>query len=185
LALSARRAQVFDGIEFEHLFGFDSKFLLARNRAVSCDTHHFEHWYRTGRGGGGRQGVCQVTPLFLSCCHFHPLTLRSSPVGVFPKPENAVFVPIPITLRANDAERSGRASSLTAWLNVSLTYSLPTLFSFRIQSIFWKAPLHHLSESSPNSRARSITCSKCLTACSLMPRKRQQENRQMLHSGDI
>ncbi|KAN0115971.1 JAB1/Mov34/MPN/PAD-1 ubiquitin protease domain containing protein [Russula decolorans] len=31
----------------------------------------------------------------------------SSPVGVFPKPENAVFVPIPITLRANDAERSG------------------------------------------------------------------------------
>jgi len=31
----------------------------------------------------------------------------SSPVGVFPKPENAVFVPIPITLRTNDAERSG------------------------------------------------------------------------------
>ncbi|KAH9055603.1 Mov34-domain-containing protein [Lactarius vividus] len=31
----------------------------------------------------------------------------SSPVGVFPKPENAVFVPIPVTLRANDAERSG------------------------------------------------------------------------------
>ncbi|KAH9983568.1 Mov34-domain-containing protein [Russula compacta] len=31
----------------------------------------------------------------------------SSPVGVFPKPENAVFVPIPVTLRMNDAERSG------------------------------------------------------------------------------
>ncbi|KAN0140340.1 JAB1/Mov34/MPN/PAD-1 ubiquitin protease domain containing protein [Lactarius tabidus] len=31
----------------------------------------------------------------------------SSPVGVFPKPENAVFVPIPVALRANDAERSG------------------------------------------------------------------------------
>ncbi|KAI0294596.1 Mov34-domain-containing protein [Multifurca ochricompacta] len=31
----------------------------------------------------------------------------SSPVGVFPKPENAVFVPIPVTLRVNDAERSG------------------------------------------------------------------------------
>jgi len=31
----------------------------------------------------------------------------SSPVGVFPKPENVVFVPIPITLHANDAERTG------------------------------------------------------------------------------
>ncbi|ETW83679.1 hypothetical protein HETIRDRAFT_314722 [Heterobasidion irregulare TC 32-1] len=31
----------------------------------------------------------------------------SSPVGVYPKPENAVFVPIPVDLRFNDAERSG------------------------------------------------------------------------------
>jgi hypothetical protein len=49
------------------------------------------------------------------------LKSRSSPVGVFPKPENAVFVPIPITLRANDAERSGRASSLTVWSKVFIT----------------------------------------------------------------
>lgn len=44
------------------------------------------------------------------------LTLRSSPVGVFPKPENAVFVPIPVTLRANDAERSGCAFTLPSAL---------------------------------------------------------------------
>ncbi|THH19904.1 hypothetical protein EW146_g1347 [Bondarzewia mesenterica] len=30
-----------------------------------------------------------------------------SPIGVYPKPENAVFVPIPVDLRFNDAERSG------------------------------------------------------------------------------
>lgn len=32
----------------------------------------------------------------------------SSPVGVFPKPENCVFVPVPVELRFHDAERSGR-----------------------------------------------------------------------------
>ncbi|KAH8830269.1 JAB1/Mov34/MPN/PAD-1 ubiquitin protease-domain-containing protein [Flagelloscypha sp. PMI_526] len=31
----------------------------------------------------------------------------SSPVGVFPKPENAVFTPVPVDLRFQDAERSG------------------------------------------------------------------------------
>lgn len=31
----------------------------------------------------------------------------SSPVGVHPKPENCVFVPIPVELRFHDAERSG------------------------------------------------------------------------------
>ena len=35
--------------------------------------------------------------------------LRSSPVGVYPRPENCVFVPIPCELRFNNAERSGRA----------------------------------------------------------------------------
>lgn len=42
---------------------------------------------------------------------FHDLTdtaYRRSPVGVNPKPENCVFVPIPCELRFNDAERSGR-----------------------------------------------------------------------------
>ncbi|KAF8238977.1 hypothetical protein L208DRAFT_1386813 [Tricholoma matsutake] len=33
--------------------------------------------------------------------------LFSSPVGVFPKPENCVFVPVPVELRFHDAERSG------------------------------------------------------------------------------
>ncbi|KAG5350448.1 hypothetical protein C0989_011021 [Termitomyces sp. Mn162] len=32
----------------------------------------------------------------------------SSPVGVFPKPENCVFVPVPVEIRFLDAERSGR-----------------------------------------------------------------------------
>ncbi|PPQ70444.1 hypothetical protein CVT26_013938 [Gymnopilus dilepis] len=31
----------------------------------------------------------------------------SSPVGVFPKPENCVFVPVPVELRFHDAERAG------------------------------------------------------------------------------
>ncbi|KAG6875435.1 hypothetical protein C0992_003841 [Termitomyces sp. T32_za158] len=31
----------------------------------------------------------------------------SSPVGVFPKPENCVFVPVPVEIRFQDAERSG------------------------------------------------------------------------------
>ncbi|KAE9409951.1 Mov34-domain-containing protein [Gymnopus androsaceus JB14] len=31
----------------------------------------------------------------------------SSPVGVFPKPENCVFVPVPVELRFRDSERSG------------------------------------------------------------------------------
>ncbi|TFK64045.1 Mov34-domain-containing protein [Pluteus cervinus] len=31
----------------------------------------------------------------------------SSPVGVFPKPENCVFVPVPVELRFHEAERSG------------------------------------------------------------------------------
>ncbi|KAJ7591647.1 JAB1/Mov34/MPN/PAD-1 ubiquitin protease-domain-containing protein [Mycena floridula] len=31
----------------------------------------------------------------------------SSPVGVFPKPENCVFVPVPVELRYQNAERSG------------------------------------------------------------------------------
>lgn len=37
--------------------------------------------------------------------------VTSSPVGVYPKPENCVFVPIPCELRFNEAERSGRTSS--------------------------------------------------------------------------
>lgn len=38
------------------------------------------------------------------------LTIFSSPVGVFPKPENCVFVPVPVEMRFHDAERSGRES---------------------------------------------------------------------------
>jgi len=31
----------------------------------------------------------------------------SSPVGVFPKPENCVFIPIPVSMKFNEAEKSG------------------------------------------------------------------------------
>ncbi|KAG6850897.1 hypothetical protein H0H93_006723 [Arthromyces matolae] len=31
----------------------------------------------------------------------------SSPIGVFPKPENCVFVPVPVEIRFHDSERSG------------------------------------------------------------------------------
>jgi translation initiation factor 3 subunit F len=62
-----------------------------------------------------------------SCVVSQLLRFHSSPVGVYPKPENAVFVPIAVTLRTNDAERSGCASTFTSELssrilnNASLT----------------------------------------------------------------
>jgi translation initiation factor 3 subunit F len=39
--------------------------------------------------------------------HTEIILFISSPVGVFPKPENCVFVPVPVELRFHDAERSG------------------------------------------------------------------------------
>lgn len=49
-----------------------------------------------------------------------------SPVGVYPKPENCVFVPVPCELRFNDAERSG-LDLLTATSNApNSTISHPT-----------------------------------------------------------
>ncbi|KAF8141047.1 hypothetical protein K438DRAFT_1878808 [Mycena galopus ATCC 62051] len=38
----------------------------------------------------------------------------SSPVGVFPKPENCIFVPVPVRLQFQDAERSGRAYPISS-----------------------------------------------------------------------
>ena len=35
---------------------------------------------------------------------------NSSPVGISPKPENCVFVPVPVELRFRDTEKSGRES---------------------------------------------------------------------------
>ncbi|EIM87911.1 Mov34-domain-containing protein [Stereum hirsutum FP-91666 SS1] len=46
----------------------------------------------------------------------------SSPVGVSPKPENAVFTPVPVELKFSDADRSGLdllTSSLTSPLNAT------------------------------------------------------------------
>ncbi|KAF8580610.1 Mov34-domain-containing protein [Ramaria rubella] len=47
----------------------------------------------------------------------------SSPVGVFPKPENCVFIPIPCELRFHEAERSG-IDILTQASNLSSPVSL-------------------------------------------------------------
>lgn len=51
-------------------------------------------------------------------------TLNSSPVGVFPKPENCVFVPIPCELKFNEAERSGCTSALLYMTRLKLIISL-------------------------------------------------------------
>jgi translation initiation factor 3 subunit F len=50
------------------------------------------------------------------------LSLGSSPVGVFPKPENCVFVPVPCELRFHQAERSG-IDLLASTASVSLAPS--------------------------------------------------------------
>jgi len=48
----------------------------------------------------------------------------SSPVGVFPKPENCVFVPIPCELRFHQSEQSG-VDLLTSTASLSLSPSAP------------------------------------------------------------
>ncbi|KAF8806358.1 Mov34-domain-containing protein [Phlegmacium glaucopus] len=49
----------------------------------------------------------------------------SSPVGVFPKPENCVFVPVPVELRFHDAERSGLDLLINTSTSSTLTSSQP------------------------------------------------------------
>ncbi|GLB34069.1 putative component of the eukaryotic translation initiation factor 3 (eIF-3) complex [Lyophyllum shimeji] len=48
-----------------------------------------------------------------------------SPVGVFPKPENCVFVPVPVELRFHDAERSGIDLLTKTATSLSSTSSQP------------------------------------------------------------
>ena len=49
---------------------------------------------------------CDISPRnCVRVCFHNP---SSSPVGVYPKPENCVFVPVPVELRFHDAEKSGR-----------------------------------------------------------------------------
>ncbi|KAF8165585.1 JAB1/Mov34/MPN/PAD-1 ubiquitin protease-domain-containing protein [Crassisporium funariophilum] len=49
----------------------------------------------------------------------------SSPVGVFPKPENCVFVPVPVELRFHDSERSGLDLLTNTALSSASTTSQP------------------------------------------------------------
>ncbi|KAJ3916454.1 eukaryotic translation initiation factor 3 [Lentinula edodes] len=47
----------------------------------------------------------------------------SSPVGIFPKPENCLFVPIPVELRFRDSERSGGNAAIGRYLMDTLCAS--------------------------------------------------------------
>jgi len=58
----------------------------------------------------------------------------SSPVGVFPKPENCVFVPVPCELRFHDAERSGGISPFTFKFRDSLIPLIVDLLSTTAES---------------------------------------------------
>lgn len=49
----------------------------------------------------------------------------SAPVGVFPKPENCVFVPVPVELRFHDAEKSGLDLLTSTAASSSSTTSQP------------------------------------------------------------
>ena len=40
---------------------------------------------------------------------------NSSPVGITPKSENCVFVPVPVELRFRETEKSGRMSHFTVY----------------------------------------------------------------------
>lgn len=60
-----------------------------------------------GQEAGVKAFVRSVNPPLHLCLRF--LIPYSSPVGVNPRPENCVFAPIPVELRFQDAERSGRA----------------------------------------------------------------------------
>ncbi|KAJ3735143.1 JAB1/Mov34/MPN/PAD-1 ubiquitin protease-domain-containing protein [Lentinula guzmanii] len=63
----------------------------------------------------------------------------SSPVGVFPKPENCVFVPVPVELRFRDSERSGVDLLTSTALSSSSTSSQPlsdlTILESSIQNV--------------------------------------------------
>ena len=152
--------QVLDGIKFKHLFCIDTKFLLTRDCTVSRHPYRPQHWH-TSRRRCRRPGIHQVRThrgfFFWRSELLKKPRHTSSPVGVFPKPENAVFVPIPVTLRANDAERSGRA------YRPSVPDIHPQLFS--AQSIFLKTLRHHRLASLHNSRVLSRASSKCSIVC--------------------
>ena len=68
----------------------------------------------TGTEEGKEPGVkaflrCALLQRFLIVTKVIDLMMYSSPVGVYPKPENCVFIPIPCELRFNNSERGGRA----------------------------------------------------------------------------
>ena len=61
----------------------------------------------SGKGAGVKAYIRSVH--LITAVHLL-LPLDSSPVGISPKPENCVFVPVPVELRFRDTEKSGRES---------------------------------------------------------------------------
>lgn len=69
-----------------------------------------------GQDAGVKAYIRQVTASSKSNIRQPILNFGSSPVGVFPKPENCVFVPIPCELRFHQDERSGSKPLLSTFI---------------------------------------------------------------------
>lgn len=98
--------QVLYWIKPQHLLRSHPKLLLARNSPIpgcTCSTQYWSKSRRTSR----RESLCQVRSRLPQALRKFLIYFFSSPVGVFPKPENCVFVPVPCELRFHQAERSG------------------------------------------------------------------------------
>ncbi|KAJ3741565.1 GPR1/FUN34/yaaH family-domain-containing protein [Lentinula detonsa] len=115
-------------IKPQHILCTDTKLLLARDCSSSSHPsapHPAIHVFLdTGVEPGQPAGVKGYV---------------SSPVGVFPKPENCVFVPVPVELRFRDSERSGVDLLTSTALSSSSTASQPlsdlTILESSIQNV--------------------------------------------------
>ncbi|KAJ3797949.1 GPR1/FUN34/yaaH family-domain-containing protein [Lentinula aff. detonsa] len=115
-------------IKPQHILCTDTKLLLARDCSSSSHPsapHPAIHVFLdTGVEPGQPAGVKGYV---------------SSPVGVFPKPENCVFVPVPVELRFRDSERSGVDLLTSTALSSSSTSSQPlsdlTILESSIQNV--------------------------------------------------
>lgn len=111
--LDVMLSKVFHRFKSEYVFCINTKLLLPRDDASSGSTYCYGH-RRPGGRASGREGLLKVRldqppKLARNALIYN----SSSPVGVQPKPENCVFVPIQCELRFHEAERSGRKSILS------------------------------------------------------------------------
>lgn len=66
----------------------------------------------SGKGAGVKAYIRSV---HLIWSRTSPHSTQSSPVGITPKPENCVFVPVPVELRFRETEKSGCESHFTVF----------------------------------------------------------------------